>query len=284
MPPATGGPTDWQSFTENGIDGSEKYKDGLQCAGGHHFPTKEKWAAASTAETALLLGETINCSESWANLFKVRPRCFREGPRLQNNSQFYLSRPHVWGMWVTEGSCCCFCRGWRLQITQTNAFLSLGREVKVLVYKQLAKKKKKKRKSTPCSRQRAQGWQGEEVNQHRAGCSGWGQTDGSSLKRQNGKQMWPPLLPMHNWEPAGWWGNLHNKDNLVSKLSLEVIWMDLGTVDSFHFLFPTRRSTRLNFNFEPPVCPRLLSAFPREGRNASGGNCAEAFGAKPLIC
>lgn len=146
MPPATGGPTDWQSFTENGIDGSEKYKDGLQCAGGHHFPTKEKWAAASTAETALLLGETINCSESWANLFKVRPRCFREGPRLQNNSQFYLSRPHVWGMWVTEGSCCCFCRGWRLQITQTNAFLSLGREVKVLVYKQLAKKKKKEKK------------------------------------------------------------------------------------------------------------------------------------------
>lgn len=45
---------------------------------------------------------------------------------------------------MTEGSCCCFCRGWRLQITQTNAFLSLGREVKVLVYKQLAKKKKRK--------------------------------------------------------------------------------------------------------------------------------------------
>lgn len=123
------------------------------------------------------------------------------------------------------------------------------------------KRKKVEKKSTPCSRQWAWGWGGEEVNQPQAGCSGWGQTDGSSPKRQNGKQMWPPLLPMHNWEPAGWWGTLHNKDNLVSKLSLEVIWMDLGTVDSFHFLFPTQGSTRLNFKCDPTACLGLLSAL-----------------------
>lgn len=222
--------------------------------------------------------------------YKLRSQYFKAHPRTWKNSQFYLSWPHIWNTRVIEGSCCCCCRWCRLQITQTNAFLSLGREVKVLVYKQLEKSKKKKKnkkkRSTPCSRQWAWGWWGEEVNQQRAGCSGWGQTDGSSLKRQNGKQMWPPLLPMHNWEPAGWWGNLHNRDNLVSKLSLEVIWMDLGTVDSFHFLFPTQCSNRLNFNFEPTVCLRLLSAF-FSGKlwwEDLPGLCWSFWGQNPDLC
>lgn len=45
-------------------------------------------------------------------------------------------------------------------------------------------------------------------------------------------------VPVHNWEPASWGGNLHNKDNLVPKLSPEVNYMDLGTANEFHFFFP----------------------------------------------
>lgn len=79
--------------------------------------------------------------------YKLRSQYFKAHPRTWKNSQFYLSWPHIWNTRVIEGSCCCCCccRWCRLQITQTNAFLSLGREVKVLVYKQLEKSKKKKR-------------------------------------------------------------------------------------------------------------------------------------------
>lgn len=55
---------------------------------------------------------------------------------------------------------------------------------------------------------------------------------------QGRKQMRPPWCPAHNWDPAAWGGHLHNKDNLVPKLSPEVNCLDLGTVNKFHFFFP----------------------------------------------
>lgn len=48
----------------------------------------------------------------------------------------------------------------------------------------------------------------------------------------------PTMVPRHNREPATRGGNLHNRDNLVPKLSPEVNCMDLSIVHKFHFFFP----------------------------------------------
>ena len=47
-----------------------------------------------------------------------------------------------------------------------------------------------------------------------------------------------PAVPRHNWRLAAWGGDLHNKDNLVPKLSPEVNCLDLSAVNKFHFFFP----------------------------------------------
>lgn len=79
--------------------------------------------------------------------------------------------------------------------------------------------------------------------------------------------MWPLLLPMHNWEPAGWGGNLHNKDNLVSKLPP---WSDLhGSGYSWLFSLLVSQSlhlARLNLNSQP--------ACRQRGRDSHSGECA----------
>lgn len=52
------------SFTENGIDGSEKYKDGLQRAS---LSNQKKMDCSKHSWNYTVLKETTNCSESWAN-------------------------------------------------------------------------------------------------------------------------------------------------------------------------------------------------------------------------
>lgn len=77
--------------------------------------------------------------------YRERSHCFKSIPG-HGTIPGFICPDHTYETWMIEGSCCCSCRWWWLQITQTNAFLSLGREVKVLVYEQLEKKKEKKQK------------------------------------------------------------------------------------------------------------------------------------------
>lgn len=62
--------------------------------------------------------------------------------------------------------------------------------------------------------------------------------------------------------------------------------MDLGTVDSFHFLFPTQCSTRLNLNFEAAVLPEValgsLLGKPARQAGGLGGALPELLG--PDLC
>lgn len=53
-----------------------------------------------------------------------------------------------------------------------------------------------------------------------------------------GREADAALGPQAQLEAGAWGGNLHNKDNLVPKLSPEVNCLDLGAVNKFHFFFP----------------------------------------------
>lgn len=68
-----------------------------------------------------------------------------------------------------------------------------------------------------------------------------------------------PAVPRHNWRLAAWGGDLHNKDNLVPKLSPEVNCLDLVQLTNFTSSFPCFvRPTRCDV--QCVNCPKIPSS------------------------